>query len=94
MQLLAILAVIVHGVVRRPRVSPELIVVAEDGGCVVPEWHTGRQVLGARTRLCPYWISLEFGTGPHRRDILLFKDQLGREQWTRLAAVLRRVRIQ
>jgi len=93
-ELFAIVVVLVHGVLRRPRASPAAIVVGEDGGCVVPEWWAGRQELDARTRVCPYWINLSFGTGPHRRDLLLVKDQIGRDDWSRLAAVLRRARIQ
>jgi len=92
MKTLAVLAIVGHGVVRRPLASPGLVVVAEDGCCVVPEWHTGRRPFGPRTLMCPFWIRLDLGKGLRRRDILLIADQVPPEEWRRLRALLARTR--
>jgi hypothetical protein len=88
----AVLAIVGHGIIRRPRAPPGLVVVTEDGCCVVPEWHTGRRPFGSRTLLCPFWIRLDLGKGSWRRDILLVADQMKAEDWRRLRALLTRIR--
>jgi hypothetical protein len=88
----AILALAVHGVVRRPAASPRTVVVAEGGFCAVPEWNTGARPLGPRTLISPFWVRLDLGTGPWRRDILLLADQVRPESWRRLRALLLRAR--
>ena len=87
-----LLAVAGHGVVRRPRPSPQLILVSADGRCAVPDGQAAYFALGARTVVCPHWVRLDFGTGPQQRDILLVADQLGRVEWVRLRAILARTR--
>ena len=91
MKMLAVLAIVGHGIVWRPLASPGVVVVAEDG-CVVPEWHTGRRPFGPRTLVCPFWIRLDLGKGQWRRDILLIADQIPPEDWRRLRALLARTR--
>ena len=91
-RVLAILAVVVHGVVRRPAASPRTVIVAENGTYAVPEWNTGVRPLGARTLICPFWVRLDLGTGPWRRDILLLADQIRPDEWRQLRALLSRVR--
>jgi hypothetical protein len=90
-QAFAVAAVVGHGFVRRPRASPSRVVVSDDGACEVPEWSTGRLPLGARTLVCPFWVRLDLGAGPWRRDLLLVADQLEAPQWRRLRALLARV---
>jgi hypothetical protein len=89
--LLAI-AVLAHGIVRRPCRPPSLIVLGNDGGCVVPDWSQDRLRLGAGTLVCAYWVRLAFGAGPPQRDIVLFADQLQPREWARLRALLLRLR--
>ena len=91
-KLLAVLATVGHGVIRRPSAAPRLVLVAEDGFCLVPEWQTGLRPLGARTLVCPFWVRLDLGAGPWPRDILLIVDQVQAEEWRRLRAVLARRR--
>jgi hypothetical protein len=90
--LVMLLAIAGHGVVRRPRPSPKLILVSADGRCAVPDREATYFALGARTVVCPHWVRLDFGTGPRRRDILLVADQLDRVEWVRLRALLERTR--
>jgi hypothetical protein len=90
--LIALAAIVTHAVGRRPRGTPDTILVGADGYCVVPEWDEGRWALGPQTSVCPYWIRLEIGVGVGRRDIVLFADQLDGEQWARLRGLLERVR--
>jgi hypothetical protein len=92
MKALAVLALVVHGVVRRPLASPAELVVTEDGCCAVPEWNTGRRPFGSRSMMCPFWIRLDLGKGTKRRDILLVADQIAPEEWRRLRALVRRAR--
>jgi hypothetical protein len=91
-RLVAIAAVVGHCVVRRPAASPRAVVVAEGGYCAVPEWNTGTRPLGPRTLISPFWVRLDLGTGPWRRDILLLADQVRPEEWRRLRALLLRAR--
>ena len=70
----------------------DVILVDADAHCIVPAWSTGRLALGARTVVCPYWLRLDLGTGPQRRDILLVADQLPPFEWARLRALLDRTR--
>jgi hypothetical protein len=94
LELAALVAVAAHAVVGRPRGGPRSIEVAADGSCVVPEWGLSPTAPGPRTLVCTWWIRLDLrsGTGPPRRDILLFVDQLDGEQWARLRALLERAR--
>lgn len=89
---LAIIAVIGHGLLRRPPASPPLILVTQNAECIVPDWHLGPTPLGPGTVVCPFWIRLELGAGSARRDILLLADQVRPEAWRRLCALLARVR--
>jgi len=91
-RLLAIAAVGGHCFVRRPDVSPRIVLVAEGGRCIVPEWNTGARPLGPRTLISPFWVRLDLGTGPWRRDILLLADQMRPEEWRLLRALLLRAR--
>ena len=91
-KVLVVIAMGAHGVWRRPKASPGLVVVSEDGCCAVPEWSTGRRPLGSRTLVCPFWVRLDLGKGSRQRDILLIADQLPPEDWRRLRAILARTR--
>jgi hypothetical protein len=91
-KVLAMIAIVGHGVVRRPRGRPRLVVVTADGFCAVPDWGTGRRPIGSRTLLCPFWVKLDLGRGLRRRDILLIADQVPPEDWRRLRALLARTR--
>ena len=91
-RMLAVVTVAVHGVLRRPAASPRGVIVTEGGICAVPEWNTGARPLGPRTLIGPFWIRLDLGTGPWRRDILLLADQLRPTEWRQLRALLNRMR--
>ena len=88
----AVAVVLGHCVMRRPAESPGTVVMAEGGRCAVPEWNTGLRALGPRTLVARFWIRLDLGRGPWRRDILLFADQVRPETWRRLRALLLRAR--
>ena len=88
----AIVAIAVHGFVRRPPASPRTVVVVEGGRCSVPEWNTGTRPLGPRTLVSPFWVRLDLGKGPWRRDLVLLADQMRPETWRRLRALLLRAR--
>jgi hypothetical protein len=92
LKLLAALAIVIHALARRPPASPGLVMIGEGGVCAVPEWHTGARPLGARTLVCPFWVRLDLGVGPWRRDLLLLADQVRPDEWRRLRALLARVR--
>jgi hypothetical protein len=92
LEALALVAIVAHGLSRRPPASPKLIVVSEDGFCAVPEWQTGRRPLGDRTLVCLFWVRLDLGQDLRQRDILLIADQLRPEEWRRLRALLARTR--
>jgi len=90
---LAALAVIAgHAVVGRPQPTPSPIIVAADATWLIPQWCPDHAPLGPRTLVCPYWINLDLGIGPPRRDIVLFIDQLDVRQWALLRALLNRAR--
>jgi hypothetical protein len=89
---IALLAVVLHALARRPRPQPKRIVVTADANCAVPEWQARPLRLGARTLVCPYWIRLECDAGSWRRDLVLFADQLDSAEWARLRALLARTR--
>ena len=87
---LAGLAVVVHGVVRRPAATPTPILVAEDGSCCVPALEAAWLVPGPRTRLAAHWVRLSLVGGERTRDIVLCVDQIDAASWARLNARLRR----
>jgi hypothetical protein len=87
---LAVLAVVVHAVVRRPAATPSPILVAEDGSCRVPALEAAWLVPGPRTRLAAHWLRLSLVGGARPRDILLCVDQVDAAGWARLNARLRR----
>ena len=87
---LCVLAVVAHGILRRPAATPTPILMAEDGSCCVPALGTAWLVPGPRTRLAAYWVQLSLVGGQQTRDILLCVDQLDTACWARLNARLRR----
>jgi hypothetical protein len=91
-QLSTLAAIACHCAVRRPQPTPRLIIVGADATFVVPEWSLDRAPLGPRTVVCVFWIRLDLGMGPARRDLLLFADQLDAEHWARLRGLLGRAR--
>jgi hypothetical protein len=92
LRLAALVAILCHGLARRPRAVPRAILVGADGTCVVPEWGPSRLELRRGTLLCPHWVRLVLGAGAQRRDIVLIADQIPAEQWAGLCARLCRVR--
>lgn len=86
-----LLGVLAHALLRRWPDCPARLVVGGDGSCRVPEWGPETLRLAPRTRLTPFVIDLRFGPGPQGR-VLLLADQLEREDWARLSAILRRAR--
>jgi hypothetical protein len=87
----ALAAVFGHAMLRRPAAAPGLVLL-DGGACAVPEWQTGMRPLGRRTLVAPFWVRLDLGRGPWRRDLVLLVDQLQPEQWRRLRAALVRER--
>jgi hypothetical protein len=92
LRIAALALIAAHAVARWPRVTPVSVLVGADATCLVPEWGIGRAPLGPRTIVCTYWLRLDVGVGPLRRDLLLFTDQLGPDEWARLRAALERAR--
>jgi len=88
-RVLAIGAIVGHGVVRRPAPSLRTVIVAEGGSCVIPEWNTGSRMLGARTLIGPFWARLDLGTGPWPRDILLLADPSSARRMEAIASASR-----
>jgi hypothetical protein len=88
---LALAAVLSHAVLRRPAAAPRLVLV-DGSACAVPEWQTGLRPLGGRTLVAPFWVRLDLGRGPWRRDLILLVDQLEPQEWRRLRAALARGR--
>ena len=91
-RLAVVLGVLGHGVARRPRRLPRLILVDVEARIAVPDWDLAELTLGARTVVCPYWVRLDLGTRLGRRDILLCIDQLAPDEWARLCGLLGRAR--
>jgi hypothetical protein len=91
-QLAALVVIAGHAIVRRPEPTPSPIIVAADATWLIPRWCSHRAPLGRRTLVCSYWINLDLGMGPPRRDIVLFIDQLDGRQWAQLCALLHRAR--
>lgn len=89
-KVLVALVTLGHAVVRRPGPVAAAIVVAADGSCCVPAFGQASFVLGPRTRLTTSWIRLDLRAPAGRLDIVLLKDQLEPEDWSRLSARLRR----
>jgi hypothetical protein len=87
----ALAAVLAHALLRRPAAAPALVLVAGNA-CAVPEWQTGLRPLGGRTLVAPFWVRLDLGRGPWRRDVILLVDQLEPDDWRRLRATLARAR--
>jgi hypothetical protein len=84
------LAVVVHGVLRRPAATPAPILVAEDGSCCVPALGPAWLEPGPRTRLTAYGLRLSLADRARTHDILLCVDQVDAAGWARLNARLRR----
>jgi hypothetical protein len=92
MKLATLLGVLAHLWLRRLPDYPPRLVVGSDGSCQIPQWGPAIVTLAPRTRLTPFVVDLHFGTGLHRR-VLLLADQVEREEWARLCAILRRIRL-
>jgi len=86
---LCVLAVVVHGILRRPAATPTPILVAEDASCCVPALDTAWLVPGPRTRLAAHWLRLSLPGGARPHDILLCVDQVDAQTWARVNARLR-----
>jgi len=85
-----IVAVVGHAAWRRPPPPCALIEVGADGACRIPALGSAPFVLGARTRLSPFWVRIVARNGAETLDLLLLIDQLNAEDWRRLTAILRR----
>jgi len=86
---LAIVALIGHAGARRPAPPPTLV-LGPDGTIRLPGVAQGAVVLCADSRVTPFWVRLSWQEPASRRELLLFADQLGRPDWARLSAGLRR----
>jgi hypothetical protein len=87
---LGLVAVVAHGVRRRPAPPPERLELNEDGACAWPGSSTvGR--LGPKTRYTRGWVHLVDRSGA--LDLLLLEDQLDPADWAKLSALLRRLNV-
>lgn len=86
----AIAAVVAHALWRRPLAASEVIEVGADGACRIASQGSEAFAPGPRTRLTPFSVRIVARTKRDLVDILLLADQLDREDWRRLTAILRR----
>lgn len=82
-----------HAWWRRPRPQSASLTVAADGSCRIPEWGPDVLTLTDRTRITPCVLDLYFRKGPRALRLLLLADQVDRDDWARLSAILRRASV-
>ena len=85
----AALCVSIHAVARYPQTPPR-IVRSRGGEWAVPERGLTGLRLGPRTRYTTLWMRLSLGGALETVDVVLLVDQVGREDWRALQALLRR----
>lgn len=90
-KVVALVAVAWHAHRRRPRPSPERLILASDGQCLCPEVAAESLRLGPRSRYARGWVRLVDRAG--RLDLLLFEDQFDGAEWSRLSALVRRLAV-
>ena len=83
-----------HAWWRRPRPPAVVLLVAADGACRIPKWGPEVFALTRRTRLTRLALDLHVKAGPRGGRLLLLADQLDRDDWARLSAILRRASVE
>ena len=89
-KLLAAALALGHAWWRRPDAPPVSIAVTADGSFRIPKWGPDVLTLTDRTRATPYVLDLHFAGGLRTGRLLLLADQVDRDDWARLSAILRR----
>lgn len=84
-----LVAVVAHGLRRRPVRPPERVEVGADGLCLCKDLGPERLRLGPGTRFARGWVRLVDRSGA--LDLLLLEDQLEAAEWAGLSALLRRM---
>jgi len=92
-KLLAGALTLCHAWWRRPRPRAASLTVAADGSCRIHECGPDVMTLTDRTRITPFVLDLHFRSGPRALRVVLLADQLGRDDWVRLSAILRRASV-
>jgi hypothetical protein len=77
----------------RPRPPAASLTVAADGSCRIHEWGPDVLTLTERTRITPFVLDLYFRKGPRVLRLVLLADQVDRDDWARLSAILRRASV-
>jgi len=86
-----IVAILIHARLRRA-VRVGTIIVTADGDWALPELRLTNLRPSATTRYSGGWVDLRLHGETGEEAVLLLYDQLGREDWCRLQARLRRLR--
>jgi len=92
-KLLACVLTLGHARWRRPRPRATSLTVAADGSCRVHEWGPHLLTLTDRTRITPFVLDLYFRKGTRALRLVLLADQVDRDDWARLSAILRRASV-
>jgi hypothetical protein len=92
-KLLAGVLTLGHAWWRRPRRPAASLAVAADGSCRIHDWGPDVLTLTDRTRISPFVLDLHLRKGPRALRLLLVADQVGRDDWARLSAILRRASV-
>ncbi|HEY9182485.1 MAG TPA: protein YgfX [Gammaproteobacteria bacterium] len=86
----ALCAVFVHALWRKPSSTRAVIEVGADGACRIPAVNAEPFEPDAGTLLTPFCVRIVARSSRDTVDILLLADQVPREDWRRLTAILRR----
>jgi len=82
-----------HAWWRRPRRPIPSLTMAADGSCRIHVWGPDVLTLTERTRITPFVLDLYFRKGPRALRLVLLADQVDRDDWARLSAILRRASV-
>jgi len=92
-KLLACVLTLGHARWRRPRPRATSLSLAADGSCRIRQWGPDVLTLSDRTRITPFVLDLHFRDGPRVWRLVLLADQVDRDDWARLSAILRRASV-
>ena len=77
----------------RPRPPVASLTVAADGSCRIHEWGPDVLTLAERTRITRFALDLHLKGASRAGRLLLLVDQVDRDDWARVSAILRRASV-